>query len=63
MLISLLIVVQILSKMTEVMGPILPHLAEEIRHHREGANADQSLSVFTRRWEDLVRRTLYIDVL
>jgi isoleucyl-tRNA synthetase len=40
--------------MTHVFGPILPHLAEEIHHTRQG-NTDpaQGLSVFANRWKHL----------
>jgi hypothetical protein len=42
--------------MTNVMGPILPHLAEEIHFTRQGGQDRESgLSVFTKPWTDMVR--------
>jgi hypothetical protein len=42
--------------MTSVMGPILPHLAEEIHFTRQGGQDRESgLSVFTKPWTDMVR--------
>jgi isoleucyl-tRNA synthetase len=47
--------------MTYVMGPILPHLAEEILFTRQGGEDRQAgLSVFTRQWEDMVRRMQHV---
>jgi isoleucyl-tRNA synthetase len=39
---------------THILAPILPHLAEEIHHHRiAGVGSTQSLSVFSKKWMPL----------
>ena len=42
------------------MAPVLPHLAEEVHHYYSGGGDDVSKypSIFTRKWEPLVRAPL-----
>jgi len=50
---------QTLRTFTSILSPILPHLAEEIEHHRQGAEADPSpdpkgsTSVFQSGWQNV----------
>lgn len=44
---------KVLNTMTTIIGPILPHLAEEINSYRYGSRS----SVFVNQWTRLVRHT------